>query len=241
MRYFRYRYRFKPTDQLHNTALKAHYKSLTKDEKKTFCKERFLRKVATILGIVSYISSVSVGICLLKLIPMPNNIFLEILVMLGKVIAGIILLIACGFLTYGICLPLIKKIESYNIPSMKKIVFSKACSHLREYYGLQEPYIITKCFDSSNKDFKDHDVCIFIVNDELRITTDLVSGFLYPEKDLGCYSFQKNEISLAKNQNNNQLILELKSNDGKSDEVIFLLGYKAKRFIENNYINKDNQ
>jgi hypothetical protein len=54
---------------------------------------------------------------------MASNAFLEILVMSGKVIAGIILLIACGFLTYGVCLPLIKKVESYNIPEMKNIIF----------------------------------------------------------------------------------------------------------------------
>ncbi len=237
MRYFRHSH----TNQLHNNALKEHYRSLTKDEKKTFCKERFWRRFATILGTVCYVVSFSAGICLLKLIPMPNNSLLEILVMLGKVIAGIVLLIACGFLTYGVCLPLIKKVESYNIPAMKKIIFSKACSHLRDYYGLQEPYIITKCFDSSNKVFKDHDVCIFVIDDELRITTDLISGFLYPEKDLGCYSFKKNEIVLTKISNGNHLILELKASEGVSDEIVFLLGYRAKGFIKKNFLNNDNK
>lgn len=233
MRYFRYRH---SANRLNNKAIIEHYKSLTKDEKKTFCKERFCRRFATILGIVCYVSSVSVGIYLLKLIPMPNNSFLDILVMFGKVIAGIAVLIACGFLTYGVCLPLIKKIESYNIPTMKKIIFSKACSHLRDYYGLQEPYIITKCFDSSNKAFKDHDVCIFVVNDELRITVDLIRGFLYPDRDLGCYSFKKSEIRLTKIQNGNKLMLELKAGNKASNEVVFLLGYKARRFIESNFV-----
>jgi hypothetical protein len=124
---------------------------------------------------------------------------------------------------------------------MKKIVFSKACSHLRDYYELKEPYIITKCFDSSNKVFKDHDVCIFVIDDELRITTDLIRGFLYPEKDLGCYSFKKNEIVLTKISNGNHLILELKASDGVSDEVVFLLGYRAKGFIKKNFLNNDNK
>ena len=80
-----------------------------------------------------------------------------------------------------------------------------------------------------------------MVNDELRITVDLIRGFLYPEKDLGCYSFKKNEIILTKCQNGKHLILELKADDGVSDEVVFLLGYKARRFIESNFLHKDNQ
>lgn len=237
MRYFRYRH---SANRLNNKAIVEHYKSLTKDEKKTFRKKRFLKRFTTILGTVCLVSSMSAGICLLKLIPMPNNTFLEILVVLGKVITGIILLIACGFLTYGICLPFINKIESYNIPAMKRIVFSKACGYLRDYYGLQETYIVTKCFNSSNKDFKNHDVCIFVVNDELRITVDLIKGFLYPNRDLGCYSFKKNEIRLTKLQSGKHLMLELKASNKKSDEVVFLLGYKARRFIESNLGKNDN-
>lgn len=59
---------------------------------------------------------------------------------------------------------------------MKKKIFSKACGHLRDYYELQEPYIITNCFEATDKNFKNHDVCIFVVGDELRLTTDLVRG-----------------------------------------------------------------
>lgn len=117
---------------------------------------------------------------------------------------------------------------------MKKKIFSKACSHLRDYYGLQEPYIITKCFDATDKKFKNHDVCIFAVNDELRITTDLIHGFLYGERDLGCYVFRREEITLSKQKNGSQLILELRAQD-----TAFWLGYRAKKFIEKEYINKE--
>ena len=101
---------------------------------------------------------------------------------------------------------------------------------MRDYYELQEPYIITKCFDATNKIFKNHDVCIFVVGDELRLTTDIVHGFLYEERDLGCYAFKRDEITLSKQQNGNHLIAEL-----KSDNAIFLLLYRAKRFIEENF------
>ena len=171
------------------------------------------------------------SIYLLKIIPHPSTQWLEVLAVLGKVITGFVLLIVSGFLTYGITYPLWKKVESFSIPLMKKEIFSKACQHLRDYYELQEPYILTKCYDSSNENFKDHDVCIFIVNDELRITTDLIRGFLHGDRDLGCYAFKKDEISISKKSENNRLIAELKSGD-----TFFLLGYRAKSFIEKKFV-----
>lgn len=76
-------------------------------------------------------------------------------------------------------------------------------------------------------------MCLFIVGDELRITTDLVSGFLHGERDLGCYAFKKDEITLTKLENGKHLIAELKSGD-----AVFLLGYRAKGFIDKNFINR---
>ena len=116
----------------------------------------------------------------------------------------------------------------------KKEILSKACGHLRDYYGLQEPYIITKCFDAADKKFQKHDVCLFIVGDELRITADLIHGFLHGERDLGCYAFVKHEITLSKQPCGQQLMLEM-----KAGENTFLLGYRAKGFIEKNFIGKE--
>jgi hypothetical protein len=141
------------------------------------------------------------------------------------------LLIASGVLTVALTMPLLKKVESFHIPSIKKDIFPKACNHLRDYYQLQEPYLITKCFDSTDKKFENHDVCIFVVGDELRITTDLVRGFLHGERDLGCYAFKKEEITLSKQNVGNHLIAELKANN-----IVFLLGYRAKGFIDKSFL-----
>ena len=86
------------------------------------------------------------GIFLLKSIPLPIFWLLETLVILGKLIVGFVLLIAAGFLTAALVTPLWKKVETFDIPMMSKEIFPKACWHLRDYYQLQEPYIITKCF-----------------------------------------------------------------------------------------------
>lgn len=229
MRYFRY----KNTNKNRNIALKEQYRTLIEDEKRTFRKEKRWRKFSTIVSLIIYISCIVAGIFLLKSIPLPSAWFLEALVIVGEVIVGFILLIASGVLTVAMTMPLWKKVESFRIPSIKKEIFSKACGHLRDYYQLQEPYIITKCFDATDDKFRNHDVCIFVVGDELRITTDLVRGFLHGERDLGCYAFKQDEVTLSKQENGKHLVAHLKAAD-----AAFLLGYRAKGFIVKNFINK---
>ena len=230
MRYFRY----KNTDKNVTNALKEQYKTLTENEKRTFRKKKRWQKFSTIVTLTVFICCIIAEIFLLKSIPVPNDNFLEVLVIVGKVIVGFILLIVSGGLTAILTTPLWKKVETFDIPLMKKEIFSKACKHLRDYYQLQEPYIITKCFETTDKNFQNHDVCIFIVGDELRITTDLIQGFLHGERDLGCYVFKREEITLLKQNNGNHLVTEL-----RTDNTVFLLGYRAKGFIDN-FLNSKN-
>ena len=230
MRYFRY----KNTDKNVNNALKEQYKTLTEDEKRTFRKKKRWQKFSTIVTLTIFICCIIAEIFLLKSIPVPDDNFWEVLVIVGKVIVGLVLLIVSGSLTVILTTPLWKKVETFDIPLMKKEIFSKACKHLRDYYQLQEPYIITKCFEATDKNFQNHDVCIFIVGDELRITTDLIQGFLYGERDLGCYAFKTEEITLLKRNNGKHLVAEL-----RADNTVFLLGYRAKGFIDN-FLNSKN-
>ena len=231
MRYFKY----KNTNKNMNNALKEQYLSLTKDEKSTVRKEKVWRRFSSIVAFIIFFSCMSVSFWLIVKIPAPINLWLGTLVVIGKMLLFFALLIVCGILAYVITIPLWKKVGSFNLPMMKKEIFSKACGHLRDYYELKEPYIITKCYDSSDKRFINHDVCIFIVNDELRITTDLVRGFLYGYRDLGCYVLERNETELSKKSDDNLLIAEL-----KAGETFFLLGYRAKRFIENSFLSGKN-
>lgn len=231
MRYFKY----KNTKKNMNNALKEQYLTLTKDEKRTVRRKKLWERCSSIVAFIIFFSCLFASVYLLKTIPHPGSKWLEVLVVLGKVIIGFVLLIVSGFLAYGITYPLLKKVESYHIPLMKKEIFSKACAHLRDHYGLQEPCIITKCYDSTDENFKNHDVCIFVVNDELRITTNLIRGFLHGHRDLGCYAFKRDEIVISKKCENNLLIAELKAED-----TIFLLGYRAKRFVENSFLSRNN-
>lgn len=229
MRYFKY----KNTDKTMNNALKEQYKTLTKDEKRLFRKQNCLRKFSAAVTLIIFLSFIAVGILLIRAIPQPDSWFFQLLAVIGKAVIGFVMLIISGILTAGLTAPLWIKAESLNLHEMKKEIPSKACGHLRDYYGLREPYIITKCFDSTDKKFQNHDVCIFTIGDELRLTTDLVNGFLYSERDLGCYAFKRKEITLSKQKNGNQLVAEL-----KADNITFMLGYRAKGFIDKNFISK---
>ena len=232
MRYFKY----KNTSKTLNKALEEQYKSLTKDEKRTVRKEKMWRRISIIVAVAVFFSVMSVGIAMIASIPTPSQWLWKILVVISYLVLGLAVLVISGFLTVIVTTPLFNKAASFNLPLMKKEIFSKACEHLREYYQLEEPYVVTKCFDSTNERFKNRDVCIFLAYDELRITGDLPRGFLHGERDLGCYAFKRDEIILTKRQDGNRLILEL-----KADDTVFLLGYRAKSFIEKNFILKESE
>lgn len=227
MRYFKY----KNTDKNYNMAMKEQYKALTADEKRTFRKERLWRKFSLIVSSIIFLSSVTAGFFLLKSVPQPSDIIWQIFAGIVKAGIGFIILIAGGVFTAVLTMPLWNKADSFHLPVMRKEILAKACRHLRTYYGLTEPYIVTKCFDASDHKFKNHDVCIFVVGDELRITADLVHGFLHGDRDVGCYAFKKHEIMLSKQQHGQHLWALL-----KADNTFFMLGYRAKAFIVKNFI-----
>ena len=228
MRYFKY----KNTDKTVNNALKEQYKTVSDEEKRMIRKEKRWRKFSTIVSLIIYFSCVAMGVILFLFIPSPSGWFVYTLYIIGQVIVFFILLIACAVLTVSLTAPLWKKIDSFPGYSVKKELFSKACEHLRNYYGLKEPYIVTKCFEATDKKFQNHDVCIFVAGDELRITVNLARGFLHGERDLGCYAFKRKEITVSKRQVDDHPATEL-----KADNTVFVLGYRAKGFIEKTFIN----
>lgn len=59
-------------------------------------------------------------------------------------------------------------------------------------------------------------------------------GFLHGERDLGCYAFKREEITLSRQKNGNHLVAEL-----RADNTEFMLGYRAKGFIDKNFVAKE--
>ncbi|MBP3368489.1 MAG: hypothetical protein J6L71_03550 [Clostridia bacterium] len=221
MRYFK----CKNETKIENSAYKEQLKALSKDEKRIIRKEKAWRRFAKVVSFVLFLAFWLAGIFFTASFGLPTGLrFIE-------VILDLIFLIISALLTIALTTPLWEKVESFHLPKIKKEVQSKMNAHLREYYEFNEPYVITKCFGSSNERFKNRDVCLYVVGEELYLTVDLTHG----ARDLGCYAFSKDEITLSKIANGNHFILKLEA----SYDIEFLLGYRAKSFIEKNFASKD--
>ena len=226
MRYFRY----KGLQTTEDPVLRAQYAEYQKQE------ERLVRRDMALGGIGCGLFLLVTGACFgfsvwgLTRIPEPEgNVFLMIAYMLGIAILGMVGMAFSIIIGLLISVPIWKRANRRRIS--RQDILSKACEHLREYYGLQEPCIVTKCYDASDKKFKNQDVCIFVADDELRITTNLKNGFFHEEKDLGCHAFLRDEVTIDKIEGEKFLMAEL-----TAGETTFLLGYRAKGFIEKNFL-----
>ena len=221
MKYFKYR----NISKVQQLAYKECLASLGKDEQKKVKRSDRLTMLLSISGLIFFICCFGLFIFFIQLIPVPKNIILKILYGIGCAILGFIGLIISGIATgipFGILLDKIK----YNLPEMRKEFIKKASEPIRKYYGLSDEYLITKCFESTNTLFNDHDICIFRYGNEIRITTDIVKGFINGNCDLGCYSIKFNELKIYKDDYNDKraTILEF-------DKEKFVIGIKAYSYI----------
>lgn len=229
MRYFKY----KNVKDNFNNALAEQYKMLTDNEKRIVRWRKAWERFGLFVTLAVFFSCMTAGLILIGLVPTPAQWFAKLFVIVAKAVAVVLLLIVSGILTAAVGIPLWEKAESFSVPAMKKEIFAQAVAHLRDYYGFGEPYIITKCFDSTDKKFKNHDVCLFVADGELRITADLVNGFLYGARDPGCYAFKSAEIVLSQQREENRTAAQI-----KAENIEFLLGCRAKSFIEKHFIGR---
>ena len=225
MRYFKY-------DMLKAEDRKMVYKDveLTDKEKKIERQGKILNACGTILFSLVLISSFVCGSILITKIPLPENPFLLILAFAGRLALDLFAVVVAVIIGTVISYPVYKKAQA-KLAIRKRIYFDKALISLREFYGWAEPCIVTKCYDSSDKEFKNRDICLFVFDNELRITADLKHGFSIRENDPGCYTFKVNEFSLEQFQGEKFLITKFKSED-----LVFHLGRRAKGFIEKRFI-----
>ena len=221
MKYFKY----KNINKVQQLAYKERLASLGKDEQKKIKRSDRLIMLLSVIGFVFFFCCIGMFIFFIKLIPVPKNILLKILYGIGCIILGFIGLIISGVATgipFGILLDKIK----YNLPEMRKEFIKRASEPIRKYYGLSDEYLITKCFESTNSLFNNHDICIFRYGNEIRMTTDIVKGFINGNCDLGCYSIKFNELKIYKDDYNDKraTILEF-------DKEKFVIGIKAYSYI----------
>ena len=177
---------------------------LTDEEKKSDRQGKILTICGTILFLSALIASFACYCILIEKIPLSENPFLLILTFAGRIALDFFAFVVAVIIGFVISNPIYKKAQA-KLAIHKRIYFDKALISLREYYGWTEPCFVTKCYDSSDKKFKNRDVCIFLVDDELRITADLRHGFSIRENDSGCYTFKVNEFSLEQVQDEKYL------------------------------------
>lgn len=203
---------------------------LTDEQKKRARQGEFLNFLGTLIFFFVFAAIFIGSLFLIAQISTSNNPFLFVLVVIAKIILGFGALIVASSIGSLVSFPIHKKAQA-KLAVQKRIRFDKSIIFLREYYGWTEPCIVTKCYESSDKKFNNRDVCIFLVDEELRITADLKHGFSIRENDPGCYTFKVNEFSLEQFQREEILITKF-----KSDGVAFHLGRRAKGFIEKRFI-----
>ena len=221
MKYFKY----KNMNKVQRIADKEYLASLGKDKEKKIKRSRRLKKILEVFGFILFIALLATLIYLIKLIPKPESTFLLILYGLGTTILGLISFIISVMATIISIVYLMDKVD-YDYPRMSKEFISKACEPIRKHYGLSEEYLITKCFSASNSYFNNHDICIFRFDNEIRITTDIVKGFINDHCDLGCYSIKFDELKVYKADYDNKRVTVLEFGNEK-----FIVGIKAYSYI----------
>lgn len=228
MRYFRY----KKYNKVRKNADKEYLLSLSTTERKKIIKNRHLNKILQIVGVAFFFILFFIFMYFILLILKPSNIFLKILYSILIVILFFAALIISGIIvdcTIGV---LINKVDDSS-PRLTKEIIQKSCESIRIYYGLKDEYLLTKCFESTNIRFVNHDVCIFKYNDEIRITTNIINGFINRHCDLGCYALKYEELKVYKDDFNNKRVTVLEFENEK-----FILGIKAFSYINKLLKNK---
>ena len=188
----------------------------------------------SIFGMIVFISIfiiVFIGVIVLLslILPKGDSAFDVAFRFLGYGFGGLIGLI-CGIVLGSLASTPFYTFDRRVSKSRMQQVMQKSTEHLRKFYQYQEPCLVTKCYRCSDRNWDRHDVCLFVVGDELRITTNLQYGFFRPERDLGCYAFQRQEIILKDAMFRDTPAVEL-----QADGVSFILSRNAISFIKKHF------
>ena len=238
MRYFKYPHA-KKANKTAKEIYKAELAEFDERGKKLLHKEKFWGVSSTVVG---WTFGIAVSVLLFYLsrsfnLPETDILFvniihivLEAVFKLAMFLVSIILAAIAAFLA---AMPF-AKLQEKATKELKGIrrarlheITRKAAEHLRKFYGLRDPYIVTKCYESSNSKFRRKDVCIFECNGEIRIMRLLDNVLNLGECDIGCYAFENGEISLAYGEYKGKTAAGLAVGETK-----FTLAARAKPFME---------
>ena len=222
MRYFKY----ENTNHSVNTYEKDLYKSLSKEEKRIVRKDKIIRRFANAVGVIVFCLVFALVCGSFEMMSFPSIFVLRLLcyIFVGLfIVCGFIVGVATGLLTATF-------INKLTNDTAAEILLKYTCqrnNYLKDYYGIGEPYKVTKCYDASDKRFVGKDVCLFTKDGELRITVDMVNNYIQEESDLGCYAFEFDQIKVQESVFDNMIATEI--SDGENQ---FLLGRRAMGYIK---------
>ena len=235
MRYFKYDHPKKTEKEIYKAELAA----LDKNERKILRKEKFLLILGSIilftigLTIFAIVSSFFAGVHLpesnifiLKLIFIIIELILKILFFIISIIVAGMAGAFCAWPFWNLEHKAYEQLKSIRREHLYEIS-AKACDHIVEFYGLREPSITTKCYDSTDAKFKNKDIVIFERDGEIRIIRNFFGSIKLSENDFGCYAFKNGEFSVSYTEYKGKRAATL-----ELDETKFILAARAKPFIE---------
>jgi hypothetical protein len=241
MRYFKYNHPKKTEKEIYKAELAA----FGEKERRLLRKEKACGITAAVIAwavgiaVFIFINYLSALLCTAQeaFIAEADSVIIKILFFL---IIGIVMIalffvsiIVAGIAAGFSALPL-WNMESKAHKQLKSIrrehlheISSKACEHIVEFYGLREPSITTKCYDSTDVKFKNKDIVIFECGGEIRIIRSFFGSVNLSENDFGCYAFKNREFSVSYTEYKGKraALLDL-------GEVKLTLAARAKPFIE---------
>ena len=222
MRYFRY------DEQMADVSdLKQHYAGLSAKEQARRRRFLWLHRLGTVVFWLVFLAAF-IGLVLLirKIEPVSDSALDAMLHPLLLIVLGFVALILSVILGALAAAPLWGRNQAIE-KDLRQVLLRQATQELRQFYGFQEPFLVTKCYCASDRRFDRHDVCLFLVDGKLRLTVNLHYGFFDPRRDLGCYEFDFSEIELLPGWHKDREAVEL-----RFAEITFLLGRQTKTFIE---------
>ena len=231
MHYFKYNHPKKTEKEIYKATLAA----LDKNERKLMKRNNFFNKLAISFLAAITITLLIISFCIAKSYAPKYENLLSFLILIPISQFGIFILGALITLIISalIAIPIYKSAsradKHLNQLCRERLheISAKACEHILEFYGLREPSIVTKCYDSTDVKFKNKDIVIFECGGEIRIIRSFFGSVNLSENDFGCYAFKNGEFSLSYTEYKGKraALLDL-------GEVKFTLAARAKPFAE---------
>lgn len=202
--------------------LKLRIKEFTKNERKNYKWNKILSRLCIILFFVEFVTIIILAKNMNTLIQnstVANTISVILYILLFPIPIGLTIF---GLYIVG------RFFQVHLLPEVKNDMIQKVINQRMKFYGLTKNYIVTKCYQSSNEVLNNKDVLICCCNNKIKLTND----FYHSVFDFGCYEFDLYEVTYLNIKEDGLIKTKLSIKD-----MTFILGYRAKTFIEKNKSN----